>query len=133
MVIKDDKILLGKNKNWYGTGNFEMLGGHLEFGESFEACIKREMAEECGLEIGNIKFSAVANILDDSKKQEELHNVALLFTADYKSGEPKVLEPEKVEFWDWYDLENLPKPLFRNVELSIEAFKSGKNYFDILK
>jgi hypothetical protein len=54
-----------------------------------------------------------------------------MMTADWKNGEPKVLEPEKTESWDWYDLDNLPKPLFKNCELSLENYKTGKNYFDI--
>lgn len=43
----------------------------------------------------------------------------------------KVLEPEKCEGWAWYDLENLPQPLFKGCESCIEAYKTGQNYFDM--
>lgn len=32
--------------------------------------------------------------------------------ADYDSGEVKIMEPEKCEQWEWFDWNNLPKPLF---------------------
>ncbi len=127
MVFKDGKILLGKNKSNYGNGYYSFTGGHLEYKESFEDCVKRETREECGIEIENIKFHSVVNIIENGS----FHNVHITLTADWKSGEPKVLEPEKCESWDWYDLDNLPSPLFKNAKLALENIKSGKNYFDI--
>ena len=50
--------------------------------------------------------------------------------ADWKSGEPEVLEPEKCEGWEWYDLDHLPQ-LFGPCVLALEAYKTGKNYFDV--
>jgi 8-oxo-dGTP diphosphatase len=51
-------------------------------------------------------------------------------TSEWKSGEPKVMEPDKSESWDWYDLENLPEPLFAPCVLQIEVLKTKQNYFD---
>jgi 8-oxo-dGTP diphosphatase len=53
--------------------------------------------------------------------------------ADWDSSEPKVLEPEKCENWSWYDLDDLPKNLFYQMQLALESYKTGKNYFDIEK
>ena len=49
---------------------------------------------------------------------------------DWKSGEPRVCEPHKCEGWDWYDIDQIPSPLFKACPSSIEAYKTGKNYFD---
>lgn len=127
MVFKDGKVLLGKNLGAFAPGKYGPSGGHLEYMESFENCAKREAMEECGIEIENIKFHSISNNADD----KPYHNVHLMFTADWKSGEPKAMEPEKCGSWEWYDLDSLPKPLFRNVELFLESYKSGKNYFDL--
>ena len=127
MVFKDGKVLLGKRKNAHGAGEFAWPGGHLEFGESFEACAKREAMEEAGIEITNVRFIRLMNLKTYSGK----HYVDIGLAADWKSGETKVLEPDKCEGWEWYDLENLPQPLFGTIPSYLEAYKTGKNYFDM--
>jgi 8-oxo-dGTP diphosphatase len=126
MIFKDGKILLGKRKNSHGSGEYAFPGGHLEYMESFEGCAKRETLEETGMEIDNVRFSVLSNF----KQYAPKHYVHISLTAEWKSGEPKLLEPEKVESWDWYAIDNLPTPLFGTTPITIEAYKSGKNYFD---
>ena len=126
MIMKDDKVLLGKRKGAHGTGDYAFPGGKLEMRESFENCAKREVMEETGIEIHNIRFLRLLNF-----KFYDKHFVDVGLLADGKSGEPTVMEPEKCEGWGWYDLENLPQPLFKGCASCIEAFKTGKNYFDM--
>ncbi|MFH1183116.1 MAG: NUDIX domain-containing protein [Candidatus Moraniibacteriota bacterium] len=128
MILKDGKVLLGKRKGSHGEGEYAFPGGHLEYMESFEGCAKRETKEECGIEIKNIRFQFLANL----KKYAPKHYVHVGLIADWKNGNPKVLEPDSCELWDWYDLENLPQPLFEACKLSIESYKTGKVYFDML-
>lgn len=126
MVLKDGKILLGKRKNAHGAGDYATPGGKLEYGESFEECARRETREECGLEIKNIRFLNVANVLRFAPK----HYVHVGLVAEWVSGEPVVVEPEKCEEWNWYDLDNLPENIFYQSELGIESYKTGKNFFE---
>ncbi len=126
-ILKDGKVLLGKRKGSHGEGEYAFPGGHLEYMESFENCAKRETLEECGIEIENIKFLFLANV----KKYYPKHYVHIGMIADWKSGEPKVLEPDRSENWDWYDLNKLPEPIFEFCKLSIDSYKTGKNYFDL--
>ena len=91
-----------------------------------EACAKRETREEAGIEIENIQFLCLVNMKEYAPK----HFVNIVLTADWKSGEPEILEPEKCESWSWYEIENPPIPLFKNVEISLQSYKTGKNYFD---
>ncbi len=127
MVIKDGQVLLGKNKGTYGNGMYAFPGGHLHYLESFQDCIKRELQEECGIEVDNIRYPSVSNMVEDGG----IHNIHITLLADYKSGEPTALEPDKYESWAWYDIDNLPSPLFKNCQLSIQNYKDGTNYFDI--
>ena len=129
IIIKDGKVLLGKNKGKFAPGKYGPPGGHIEYMESFEDCVKRELLEECGVEVDHLRFQAIINNTDDAP----FHNIHIMLLADWKSGDPKVLEPEKCELWDWYDINNPPQPLFKNVQLSLESYKTGKNYFDIEK
>jgi 8-oxo-dGTP diphosphatase len=126
MILKDGKVLLGKRKGSHGAGEYAWPGGHFEYMESFEQCAKREVQEETGMEIRNIRFLRLLNLKEYAPK----HYVDIGLVADWKSGEPKIMEPEKVEGWDWYDINNLPKPLFATLPTYIEAYKTGKNFWD---
>ena len=127
MILKEGKVLLGKRKSSHGEGEFAFPGGHLEYMESFSDCAIRETKEECGIEIDNIKFLFLMNL----KKYAPKHYVHINLIAEWKSGEPVVLEPNKCESWNWYSLDNLPTPLFEADVYAIESYKTGKNYFDL--
>ncbi len=124
MVMKEGKILMGKRKASHGTGEYAWPGGHLEYMESFFDCARRETMEEAGIEIENIRFILLSNF----KQYAPKHYVHIGLVADWKSGEPKVMEPDKLEAWDWYSLDALPQPLFGTIPLMIDAYKTG-NYF----
>ena len=51
--------------------------------------------------------------------------------ADWKSGEPKTMEPDKLEFWAWYDITALPTPLFNSIPNFIRAYNGGKVFYDL--
>lgn len=125
LVLKDGKVLLTRRKGSYGSGEWTCPGGHLEFGESIEECAKRECLEEAGIKIKNIQFVRLSNM-----KKYGKHYVDIGVSAEWAKGEPKMMEPRKSDGWDWYDLENLPKPLFGAIEQTLEALKTGKNFFD---
>lgn len=74
-IIRNGKILFGKRKNSHGEGSWCFPGGHLEFGESWEECARRETLEETGLKIRNIRFATATN---DLFKKEDKHYRGLL-------------------------------------------------------
>ena len=126
MILKDGKVLLGKRKGSHGAGEYSWPGGHFEYMESFEQCAKREVMEETGMEIQNVRFLRLLNLKDYAPK----HYVDIGMIADWKSGEPKDIESEKIGEWQWYDMNNLPSPIFKGIDSYFEAYKTGKNYFD---
>lgn len=126
LVFKKGQILLGKRKNTHGAGEYASPGGHLEFGESIEECAKRECFEEAGIEIKNIKFLRITNL----KKYPGKHYLDIGLLAAWQKGKPRVLEPDKIGNWRWYALKNLPKHLFGALNDSLDAFKTGQNFFD---
>lgn len=126
MVMKDGKILLGLRKGAHGENTYAWPGGHMEYMESFEDVVKREVKEETDLEVDNVRFLRLYNLKEYAPK----HYVDLGFLADWKSGAPTVMEPDKCERWDWFDMDNLPSPLFATIPSFIEAYKTGRNYWD---
>lgn len=126
MILNGNKVLLGKRKGSHGEGEFSFPGGHLEYMESINDCALREIGEECGIGIKNLRFLFINNL----KKYAPKHYLHIGLIAEYESGEPKILEPDKCEFWAWYDLDKLPSPLFEACRLSFVAYKNKINYFD---
>ncbi|MBI2048594.1 MAG: NUDIX domain-containing protein [Parcubacteria group bacterium] len=126
MIFKNGKVLLGKRKGSHGSGEYSFPGGHLEYMESFEECARREVLEEAGIEIENIKFNYVANV----KQYAPKHYVHIGLIAAWKAGKPRVMEPDKNEGWGWYDLNNLPEPLFLMCRLAFENLRKKDVYQD---
>lgn len=126
LVMKNGKLLLGKRLNAHGAGEYASPGGHLEHLESFEACARREVLEETGLELGDIRFLRLLNTTQYAPR----HYVDVSLVAEWRSGEPQVLEPHKVERWEWFDLDALPTPLFGMLHTSVEALRTGRTFWD---
>lgn len=117
-VRKNGKILLHKRKGLHAPGFWAFPGGHLEKWESFEDCALRELKEEAGnIEIKNIKHWIAVNT---RFYEEDKHYVVILMVADWVSGEPKIMEPEKCECWEWCDWDNPPSPLMQGLQITKE-------------
>lgn len=109
ILVKDNKVLLLKRKNAHGEGTWSFPGGHLEFNEEFEDCVAREVEEETGIAVSNIRFAGLTN---DIFKKENKHYITVFMLCDWKAGEAQIKEPEKCVELGWHAWENLPKPLF---------------------
>jgi 8-oxo-dGTP diphosphatase len=128
IILKDNKVLMGKRKGSHGEGEYAVQGGHLENGETIEECVLRELAEEVGpqFKIKNLRFLCTTNL----RKYLPKHYLDIGMTADWAAGDPKVMEPHKIESWEWYDLDNMPSPLFGADENYLKALKTGQSFFE---
>lgn len=125
LLLKGNKVLWGRRKGSHGAGLYGGLGGHLEYGETAERAILRELAEECGVKVKNLRVLCVSDFLTHYPK----HYLDIGFTAEWESGEPQILESDKLESWEWRGLDDIPKQVFAPMLGYIEAYKTGKNYF----
>lgn len=107
-VWRDGTFLIGQRKGSHGLDTWSIPGGHLEMGESWEACAARETLEETGMRITNLHFLAATNDIFESGK----HYVTVWLSADWLSGEPQITEPDKYISQRWVDFRHLPEPLF---------------------
>ncbi|MCQ2593187.1 MAG: NAD(+) diphosphatase [Treponema sp.] len=104
LVHKDDKVLLLKH-TYRNQDRFVCLAGFIEVGESVEQCVHREVKEEVGIEITNLRYRG-------SQGWPFPDQLMLAFHADYAGGEIKLQESEIAEA-KWLnpkDLDNPPLP-----------------------
>lgn len=129
MLIKDDAyVLLGKRKNSHGDGEYAGVGGHMESLETCTETIMRELREEIGneIQITEPKFLCLSNL----RRYAPKHYIDIGMIARWISGEPKVMEPDKIEKWEWFPLDALPSPLFESPENYVQAYHSGQTFFE---
>jgi nucleoside triphosphatase len=74
---EENKIFLGKSNKW--GDRWIVPGGHLELGETFVECIKREVREETNLEISDIELIGI----QESIFSEEFHKKRHMIFLDY--------------------------------------------------
>lgn len=113
IINKDGKVLLGKRIKKLGAGTFQLPGGHLERFEDWETCARREVQEEAGLQIKNVHLFIVTNNI---WRELGKHYVTIFMAADWDSGEAIAGKGHESAEWAWYDLKNLPEPLFESGE-----------------
>jgi 8-oxo-dGTP diphosphatase len=131
MIIRDGKVLFGKrhsdpekaDSELHGEGTWTMPGGKLEYGESFEEGAIREVQEETGLQLNDMKVFCVNN-----DKNEFAHFVTIGLFSDNFDGEPKVMEPDEIVEWKWFDLNSLPTPIYFPSAKILENYKKGSFY-----
>lgn len=117
VVHRDGKILLGRRRASHGAGCWSLPGGHLEFGETPQACAYREVLEETGLRLSFVQDGPWVNSVFE---HEQKHYITIFMLADAPDGEPQRREPDKCDGWQWFAPGDLPTPLFLPLTQLIE-------------
>ena len=108
---------------YFSEGTWTIPGGKLDFKEIPEQGAAREALEETGIKTKNLKLISVGNeIVHDA------HFITLGFLAEEFEGEPFVMEPDEITKWEWFDLNNLPKPMFFPAEKVIKNYLAKEIY-----
>ena len=99
LVTRGEEILLARSAR-FRTGYYSCLAGFVEIGETPEQTIEREVREESGVEVENIRYV-------ESQSWPFPSQLMLGFLADYRSGDI-VPEPGEIEDAAWFHVNNLP-------------------------
>lgn len=114
------QVLLQQRNKEPEKGYWSIPGGKLEWMETFEDAVKREVKEECGVDI---KVEKLLGICDHIVKNENQHWVSPSFLCRITEGEPKIMEPTKHTDMQWFDLQALPENLTITTKHAVKHYK----------
>jgi 8-oxo-dGTP diphosphatase len=123
MLLKEGKVLLGRRltSELDGSESWTMPGGHIEFGETFEETTKREVLEETAIIVRSVRVLCVNN-----EKTERAHYVTVGTIAESFVGEPKVMEPDTITEWRWFQIDKLPARVFEPSRSILDCYLKGE-------
>jgi NAD+ diphosphatase len=98
LVIDGDRVLMGRQAAW-PAGRYSAMAGFVEAGESLEEAVAREVREEAGVEVRDVRYVS-------SQPWPFPSSLMLGFTATYAGGEPVAVDGE-LEDLRWFTREEL--------------------------
>ena len=118
-VTNGNKILLSKYANREYT-RYALLAGFTEIGESVEETVKREVMEEVGLHVKNLRYY---------KSQPWAFSDTLLmgFFAEVEGDDSITLDREELALAEWFERENIPATE-SNISLTSEMIEYFRNH-----
>lgn len=131
IIIKDDQLLV-MHRNKFGQQYFTLVGGGVDFGETAEQSLMREISEETGMQVENPRLVFIEEAGDP-------YGTQYIYLCDHVSGEPK-LPPESIEakiaeagqnlyIPMWLPLSDLPQTNFLSERLKTAVLEGVKNGF----
>ena len=121
-VLNEDKLLLANNAN-FRSGWFSLIAGYADVGETLEETVRREVKEEVGLDVGNIRYY---------KSQPWALSGSLMigFIAEVlDKTQPIQTDGHEITNAEWFSADNLPEHPSAEISIAgemIELFKNGK-------
>jgi NAD+ diphosphatase len=99
LVTRGREVLLARSTRFV-TGMYSALAGFVEPGETIEDCIVREVREEVGVEVHNLRYFA-------SHSWAFPHSLMIAYTAEHAGGDIR-LEDDEIADAQWFSVDDLP-------------------------
>ncbi|MGZ7130466.1 MAG: NUDIX domain-containing protein [Halobacteriota archaeon] len=118
VIVKDGKIMLIKRKEEPFQGQYALPGGFVEYGETVEAALRREIREETGLVV---EVTSLVGIYSDPRRDPRGHVISAAFAAVIVSGEPvSGSDAAEANFWE---ITHLPPLAFDHAQIVRDALR----------
>jgi len=106
ILLDKDRVLLLKRAIRPFLGSWTLPGGHVEYGETVEKAIKREVKEELGIPV---KIKKLFGVYSNPKRDPRYHTVSIVYLLGKIRGKIRI-DRESSEF-KYFSFKNLPKKI----------------------
>ena len=124
VIVRDGKILLYRRLKAPEAGYWNIVGGKVDHMERSEAAARREAEEESGLKIRSSEFLCLSEQVIEADRQ---HWISMIYVTRDFSGEPQLVEPDKLSEFGWFSFDALPQPLSRFTADAAEALRKREH------
>ncbi len=107
-------------------GRWDVGGGGLEFGDTIENTLRKEIFEEYCTDVLDYEFLGYRDV-HRSTNAHKTHWVALDFKVLVDRKKVKIGEPHKFDALDWFTIDNLPNPVHSQFPIFLEKYKDKLN------
>ena len=126
VLIKDDKILLSRRYNTvYFDGNYSFPAGHLDGNETLKQAMVREAKEEIDIVLDAADLELVHTM---NRRIPNNERVDFFFVAKKYQGEPKIIESDKCDELNWFELNKLPQNIIPYIKQAIDSILNNITY-----
>lgn len=108
-------------------GAWDCGGGSMNFGETFEETVRREICEEYCCAPEKLNFAGVQNVIRTNGSTKS-HWIALIFVALLDAEVVKIGDQDKMEEIGWFRLNALPSPLH---SMYLHHFEFAKKFLEL--
>jgi 8-oxo-dGTP diphosphatase len=124
LLEKEGKLLLIRRFNTgYEDGNYTLISGHVDEGESYADSMIREAKEEAGITIKKDDLVFV-----HANHRPKSNYLDIYFRPKKWSGNPENKEPNKCDNFLWASWDSLPANLIPHVRQSLQKIKDSEHY-----
>ncbi len=129
LILKqENKILLIRRFNTgFEDGNYSMIAGHVDQGETFTEAIIREAEEEAGITLAS-KDVRLVHIMHRKSHVNAEERVDAYFLAETWEGTLENNEPEKCDDFSWFPMDDLPSNTISYITAAIKHIQQNTFY-----
>ncbi len=125
LLVDAGRVLLLRRRNTgFGDGQYSLVAGHADGGETLREAMCREAAEEAGLQIAPAELELVHLM----HRRSDGERVSVFFRPRRWAGEARNLEPHKCSELGWFPLTARPEPMVPFVRQGMDLALAGVGY-----